>query len=145
MKFVVYYCVVLFGCAVSLVLFFEDLNITAMSVVPIFLMGLSIFQVYLFKNEKGENYGSNYNEKEQSDIVRFMSVSMMLSVPLHIPFIFFWQSGYKLLSSAVYLFGLFGGALFFRLQNGRQVSDRLKNETKEAEEQKRREELGKWK
>lgn len=145
MKLVAYYCIVLIGCVLSLVLFFKHLNITVMSIVPIFLIGLSIFQVYLFKNEKGETYGSNYNEKEQSDMVRFMLVSMMLSIPLHVPFVFFWQSGYKLFSVAIYLLGLFGGALFFRLKNGKQVSDRLKNETEDMEKQKRREELGRWK
>jgi hypothetical protein len=115
MKMIIYYCTVIIGWVAALFFLIDYVNITAMSVVPVILIALSLFQASLFKNEQGNTYGSNYNEEEKAGLMRYMSVALKLSIPWHIPFICFFNSGFKLISVIVYLFGMFGGTLVYVL------------------------------
>jgi len=145
MKFLIYYCTVIIGWIVALFFLIDHLNVTAMSVVPIILIALSLFQASLFKNEQGNAYGSNYNEEEKAGLTRYMSVALKLSIPWHIPFVCFFNSGFKLISVIVYLLGMFGGTLVYVLKNGRKVRTRLNKEAEEAKKQSENEELGRIK
>lgn len=145
MKFLIYYCTVIIGWIVALFFLIDHLNVTAMSVVPIILIALSLFQASLFKNEQGNAYGSNYNEEEKAGLTRYMSVALKLSIPWHIPFVCFFNSGFKLISVIVYLLGMFGGTLVYVLKNGRKVRIRLNKEAEEAKKQSENEELGRIK
>ena len=145
MKFLIYYCTVILGWVVALFFLIDHLNVTAMSVVPIILIALSSFQASLFKNEQGNAYGSNYNEEEKAGLTRYMSVALKLSIPWHIPFVCFFDSGFKLISVIVYLLGMFGGTLVYVLKNGRKVRIRLNKEAEEAKKQSENEELGRIK
>lgn len=145
MKMVIYYCTVILGWVVALFILIDHLNVTAMSVVPIILIALSSFQASLFKNEQGNTYGSNYNEEEKTGLTRYMSVALKLSIPWHIPFVCFFDSGFKLISVIVYLLGMFGGTLVYVLKNGRKVQTRLNKEAEEAKKQSENEELGRIK
>jgi len=145
MKFLIYYCTVIIGWIVALFFLIDHLNVTAMSVVSIILIALSLFQASLFKNEQGNAYGSNYNEEEKAGLTRYMSVALKLSIPWHIPFVCFFNSGFKLISVIVYLLGMFGGTLVYVLKNGRKVRTRLNKEAEEAKKQSENEELGRIK
>ena len=62
-----------------------------------------------------------------------------------IPFIFFFPSFVKILSVLIYIVGLIGGLILYRIKNKGKIVDRIDVEEKERQEQQMKEELGKWK
>ena len=119
MKMIIYYCTVIIGWVAALFFLIDYVNITAMSVVPIILIALSLFQASLFKNEQGNTYGSNYNEEEKAGLMRYMSVALKLSIPWHIPFICFFAfiliHSHQKISFLLFIFHFFFMFLLFSL------------------------------
>ena len=69
---VIYYCITILANIAAIPIFYEYINISALSIVPLFLIALMIFQALLFKNEKVENgfrtaYGSNLTADEKTN------------------------------------------------------------------------------
>ena len=67
---IIYYCITIIANIVAAIVFYKNINVTVLSVMPLFLIALMIFQALLFKNEKVENgfrttYGSNLTEKKE--------------------------------------------------------------------------------
>ena len=67
---IIYYCITIIANIVVAIVFYKNINVTVLSVMPLFLIALMIFQALLFKNEKVENgfrttYGSNLTEKKE--------------------------------------------------------------------------------
>ena len=73
------------------------------------------------------------------------SVFIFATVPWMIPFIVFFSSPIKLLSIVVYLFGLIGGFVLYRIKNNKKIERRIEAEEKERKAQEKMEQLGKWK
>ena len=137
MKTVIYYGVTLTANLVAAVVFRGYLNITALSIIPVALIGLMIFQAVYFKNSfSGERtdataYGSNYTRKEEKQLIGYMSRALILTIPLMIPFILFFPSAVKLLSVLVYLVGLMAGGHVYRIKNRRALKKRVDKEKDE--------------
>ena len=51
---VIYYCITILANIAAIPIFYEYINISALSIVPLFLIALMIFQAILFKNEKSK-------------------------------------------------------------------------------------------
>ena len=150
MKWILYYIVTLGLNLVCAIAFHERLNLDFNSAVPIFLIGLSIFQaVYFFQNASKKDFNTNNNsdltEEEWAQMTSYMIASYLIFIPLMLPFVWFFSSWGKLLSILVFLLAFTGGMIWYRLRHRKEYEARFAKEDKELEEQRKREELGKWK
>ena len=147
---VIYYCITILANIAAIPIFYKYINISALSIVPLFLIALMIFQALLFKNEKVENgfrtvYGSNLTADEENKMLDSGSTFLFATIPWMIPFILFFPAIVKVLSILVYIIGLVGGLILYRIKNKGKIVNRINAEEKERQEQEKREQLGKWK
>ena len=147
---VIYYCISILANVAAIPIFYKYINISALSIVPLFLIALMIFQAILFKNEKVENgfrtaYGSNLTADEENKMLDSGSTFLFATIPWMIPFILFFPAIVKVLSVLVYIVGLVGGLILYRIKNKGKIVNRIDAEEKERQEQEKREQLGKWK
>ena len=147
---VIYYCISILANVVAIPIFYKYINISALSIVPLFLIALMIFQALLFKNEKVENgfrtaYGSNLTADEENKLLSSGSSFLFATIPWMIPFVLFFPAIVKVLSILVYIIGLVGGLILYRVKNKGEIVNRINAEEKERQEQEKREQLGKRK
>ena len=147
---IIYYFITTLSNIAAVIIFRKSISITGLSVIPLFLIGLMIFQALILKNQKVENgfrtaYGSNLTADEENKIFSSGSSFLFAAIPWMIPFIFFFPSFVKALSILVYIVGLFGGLLLYRIKNKGEIINRMNAEEKERKEQEKKEQLGKWK
>jgi len=146
----VYYCIAISANILAAIIFNKNINITKLSIIPIILIVLMIFQTMFLKNEKTEEdswtaYGSNLTADEENQMRSIISDLLSVTIPCIIPFIIFFSSSIKALSIIVYIFGLVGGVVLYRLKNKNKIIDRMKSEEKELQNQEKKEQLGIWK
>ena len=142
---IVYYSITILANIIAIFIFHKNINISALSIIPLILITLMIFQAYFFKKEKVENgfrttYGSNLTNDEENNMLNSTSTFLLATIPWMIPFIFFFPSFVKVLSVLAYIVGLIGGLILYRIKNKGKIVDRI-----DVEEKERQEELGKWK
>ena len=147
---IVYYSITILANIIAIFIFHKNINISALSIIPLILIALMIFQAYFFKKEKAENgfrttYRSNLTDNEENNMLNSASTFLLATIPWIIPFIFFFPSFVKILSVLVYIVGLIGGLILYRIKNKGKIVDRIDVEEKERQEQEKREQLGKWK
>ena len=147
---VIYYCITILANIAAIPIFYKYINISALSIVPLFLIALMIFQALLFKNEKVENgfrtaYGSNLTADEENKLLSSGSSFLFATIPWMIPFILFFPSPVKLLSVLIYVLGLAGGPILYKFKNRGKITNRISTEEQERREQEKKEQLGKWK
>ena len=147
---IIYYCITILANIAAIFIFHKNINISALSIIPLFLIALMIFQAYFFKKEKVENgfrttYRSNLTDNEENNMLNSASTFLLATIPWITPFIFFFPSFVKILSVLVYIVGLIGGLILYRIKNKGKIVDRIDVEEKERQEQQMKEELGKWK
>lgn len=146
----VYYIITIIANVVATVVFFNQLSINTMSIMPAFLIVLMIFQGMIFKHEKVENgfrikYRGNLTADEENSMFDVGSRFLFGTIPWMIPFVFFFSKFVKALSIIVYFVGLCGGLFVYRIKNKRRINTRIDNEKAELLDQEKKEELGKWK
>lgn len=119
-----------------------------MSAVPAFLAVLSVFLVYRFRGETKETsqtaYGSELTEREQRLLSLYTSNAFAVFAPWQGIFVFFFDAC-KLASVAVFCLCFAVGPCLFRVRHGKELRVRLDRERSEMEEQRKKEEQGKWK
>ena len=147
---IIYYCITIIANIVAAIVFYKNINVTVLSVMPLFLIALMIFQALLFKNEKLENgfktaYGSNLTADEENKMLDSGSSFLLATIPWMIPFILFFPSIVKVISILVYIVGLVGGLILYRIKNKGRIVNRMDAEEKERQEQEKKEQLGRWK
>ena len=147
---VIYYCITILANIATIPIFYKYINISALSIVPLFLIVLMIFQAILFKNEKVENgfrtaYGSNLTADEENKMLDSGSTFLFATIPWMIPFILFFPAIVKVLSVLVYIVGLVGGLILYKIKNKDKIIKRMDTEEKERQEQEKKEQLGRWK
>ena len=152
---VIYYCITILANIAAISIFYEYINISELSIVPLFLIALMIFQALLFKTGKAENgfrtnyvrtnYGVTLTDAEENDMNLSISKFLPATIPWIIPFVIFFPSVVKVLSFFVYVIGLGGGAVLYKLKNKDKITSRMQAEENERREQEKKEELGKWK
>lgn len=150
MKRFVYFVSVLLGCIASAVVFHGHINLSALSILPTFLIVLMLFQAHYFRSEKEEKgfggaLGSDYSHEEEYTLSQYITNSLWIAAPLQLPFILFFGNGIKAFSILIYLIGFAGGTLVYRCKHRHTLHARIRAEQKELEEQKKNESLGKWK
>ena len=143
---IIYYCITIIANIVAAIVFYKNINVTVLSVMPLLLIALMIFQALLFKNEKVENgfrtaYGSNLTADEENKMLDSGSSFLLATIPWMIPFILFFPSIVKVLSILIYFVGLVGGLILYRIKNKSKIVNRIDAEEKERQEQEKKEQL----
>ena len=146
---IIYYCIAIIANIVAAIAFQKNINITGLSLIPLFLIALMIFQALIFRNEKVENgfrtaYGSNLTADEENKLLSSGSSFLFATIPWMIPFVLFFTAIVKVLSILVYIIGLVGGLILYRIKNKGKIVNRINAEEKERQEQEKKEQLGKW-
>ena len=146
----IYYCVTIIANIVAIFVFYKSINIDGLSLIPLCLIALMVFQAIFFKNEKVEDnsrtaYGSNLTTDEENKMLFSGSTFLLAMIPWMIPFIFFFPSFVKVLSILIYIIGLVGGLVLYRFKNKERINKRMKVEETQRQEQEKKEQLGKWK
>ena len=147
---IIYYCITILANIVAIFIFRKSISISALSILPLFLIALMIFQALFFKNEKVENgfrtaYGSDLTADEENRMLSYASSFLFAAIPWIIPFLLFFSPIIKVLSVLVYLIGLIGGTITFQIKNKGKIIRRINSEEMERQEQEKKEQLGKWK
>ena len=147
---IVYYSITILANIIAIFIFHKNINISALSIIPLILITLMIFQAYFFKKEKVENgfrttYRSNLTNDEENNMLNSASTFLLATIPWMIPFIFFFSSFVKILSVLIYIVGLIGGFVIYRIKNKEKITNRMNAEEIERQEQEKKEQLGKWK
>ena len=136
---------------IAIALFHKSIQINALSVLPIVFIALMLFQAALFKKVKTENgfrtaYGSPFTAEEENGMTDFASTALHAAIPLMIPFIFFFPSVVKVLSSfVIYALAFAVGLFAYRIKNKDVIKDRFDREETERREQEKKESMGEWK
>ena len=147
---VIYYCITIIANIAAIFIFYKHINISALSIIPLFLIALMIFQALFFKNEKSESgfrttYGSNLTADEENKLLSSGSSFLFATIPWILPFILFFTSPVKVLSVLVYIIGLIGGFLMYRIKSKVKIINRINAEELDRQEQGKKEQLGQWK
>ena len=147
---IVYYSITILANIIAVFIFHKNINISALSIIPLILIALMIFQAYFFKKEKVENgfrttYRSNLTDNEENNMLNSASTFLLATIPWITPFIFFFPSFVKILSVLIYIVGLIGGFVIYRIKNKEKITNRMNTEEIERQEQEKKEQLGKWK
>ena len=71
---IVYYSITILANIIAVFIFHKNINISALSIIPLILIALMIFQAYFFKKEKVENgfrttYRSNLTDNEENNML----------------------------------------------------------------------------
>ena len=130
----VYYCITVLANAVAVIALHKRLHITELSILPLFLMILMVFQAFYFRSEKVSHgssttaYGSNLTPKEENELLASASRSLCAAIPWMIPFVLFFSSPIKMLSVIVYILALIVGPSFYKMKNKKKIIGRMSDE-----------------
>ena len=144
-----------YGChivinVVFLVAFSSHIQFHILSIVPIFLIALMLFQTTLFKADTKAVGDTAYSvgntvrltDEEQTLQYSYLKHSFLLCIPFELPLIFFLPSYWKLIGIIPYILAYIIGGIVFKVKNGKEIQERIDREKKELKDQMRREELG---
>ena len=149
MKWFLYYVMMLVLNVLSLILFRKSIHVAYLSLMPLCLLGNSVFQAYYYANRQAQEPNTTYSAKsnltdlEWEQVSRYTIRSHLISSPLYLPFVFFFSWG-KLLSFVLFVVSFLGGGIMFRLRYGKEWKGRCDREKNELCEQKKKEEMGRW-
>ena len=146
----IYYLIAIVANIIAVVAFHKSINISVLSILPLFFIALMLFQSALFKKEKIENgfrtaYGSPFTAEEENGMSNSAATALYAAIPLMIPFIFFFPSVIKALSAVVYAVTFIVGLFAYRIKNRDALKERFDKEETERREQEEKESLGEWK
>ena len=146
----IYYLIAIVANIIAVVAFHKSINISVLSILPLFFIALMLFQSALFKKEKIENgfrtaYGSPFTAEEENGMSNSAATALYAAIPLMIPFIFFFPPAIKVLSAFVYAVAFIVGLFAYRIKNRDALKERFDKEETERREQEKKESLGEWK
>lgn len=145
----IYYIAAAIATLLSLFVFSDSINIVYMSLCPIVCIALMAFLAYTFysvKSSKDINLTTppDFTDKESVGFGKCAYLGFMIFIPTELPFIFFFSGGVKTLSVLPVFLSFILGGILFGVKHGKSVKDRHKNEISELEDQKKKEESGKF-
>lgn len=120
----VYYALTILVNIAAAVFLHDHINISEMSLIPLILIALMIFQAQFFKKEKTENgfrtaYGSPLTAEEENELSESASVYIFAAIPLMIPFVLFFPPLVKTLSVLLYIGSFMLTSLVFRIKRNK--------------------------
>ena len=116
---------------VSAFIFNEYLQISVMSLLPLFLLLISVFQAWIFSDETKKTDIHQFqsatipptpeqlhdpSDDEYSALFRLHTIVKILSLPLFVFFIFYFTKWWKLLAVLIYFLGFIAAKIIFKVQ-----------------------------
>lgn len=151
-KLSVYYLCHIVINAILLIVFSSNIDFHVLSVLPLFLIALMIFQATQFKRDKNEaDFGdtaysvgdtARLTDAEQDLLYSYLQRALLIALPFELPLIFFFSSYLKLFGLLPYFLAYILGGIVFKVKKGKYIQNRIRKEKKELEEQRQKEELG---
>ncbi len=149
MKYFIYYILTTTINIIIAVVLKSHIILSKLSFVPVFLLLLSIFEaIYFHNNSEKPDSDTNYSvehyrlqKQEWTTFTKYMMIGFLLSIPLYIPFIIFFD-WLKLISILIFLLCFILGSAIFKLRFRKQLNANKLKEKEELEKQKAKEELG---
>ena len=151
MGWIIYYIATIAINITCVIAFRKHININLESIIPVVMIGLSIFEAAYLANDDNFDKNTMYtsqnslDDNEKGKMFLCLRRAFLVTIPLFIPFIFFFSKWVKILSVLVMFLALIGGGLYFRIKHGNKVKHRWTGESEELKEQKQKEEMGKFK
>lgn len=137
------------AAALLVVVFYRHWCLTVGSLLPLLFALLSLVLTFFFRKtsprEEQTAYGSDLTPEEQGVLGKYTSFGFALFAPWQGIFLFFFPSVVKMFSVLLLLASFFVGPCLFRIRHGKELRSRFRRERFELEEQRRKEEAGKWK
>jgi hypothetical protein len=139
--------------AVFTIAFWKNINITTLSIAPIATIIVGIIMALVLKSAASDSTMNDtaYNtssislaDNETMERNKYMSYSVLMGIPLQIPFVLFFSGGVKLLTIIVFVLSLIVGGVVFKMRRGKSITTRASQISSELEEQKKKEEMGKF-
>ena len=129
--------------------FYRYWCVTVGSLLPSFLALLSLALVFSFRRtaprEEQTAYGNDLTSEEKGLLGKYTSFGFAFLTPWHGIFLFFFPTAVKFFSVLLLLASFIVGPCLFRIRHGKELQSRFDLEKRELEEQRKREEQGKWK
>ena len=149
MKYFIYYVVTTTINIIIASVLKSYIILSKLSFVPVFLLLLSIFEaIYFHNNSEKTDSDTNYSlnsyrlqKKEWTTFSEYMMIGFLLSIPLYIPFVIFFD-WLKLLSILIFLLSFILSSAIFKLRFRKQLNANKLKEKEELKSQKAKEELG---
>lgn len=151
MGWITYYIAAVAINIICVIVFRKHININLESIIPVAMIGLSIFEATYLANDDNFQENTMYtsqnslNDNEKGKMYLCMRRAFLIAIPLFVPFIFFFSKWIKILSVLIMFLTLIGGGLYFRIRHGKKVKHRWTGESEELKEQRKKEEMGKFK
>jgi hypothetical protein len=144
MKTLVWYVISSTASLISLAVFSEHIDITKVSA-GILIMAI-VSTVIAISMKESDAAGMNtvgLSDAERADCGRTISRSVIATIPLYFPLVFFFSDGLRIaLGLAISIGGIVFGAVLFRVRFGDVIKSRQENEKCELEAAQKREEEG---
>ena len=147
-----YYVICALLSIAAVILFWSRINLHWISLLPLFFIGLMIYNAVLVGAEaKSDDVGDTaYSaggtvrllNSEQACQFSYLKWGFLICIPLEIPFVFFLPWYLKLLSLLPFFLSYMIGGLMFKAKMGRAIEARLDEESEELSQQIKREESG---
>ena len=149
MKWALYYAITIVANIVCAIVFHEHWIINAASIGPAFSIAFSvIWAIYLHVEQRGARYKTGFADLTPDEWHRLNICTrdaIMFSIPLFIPFIFFFSAWVKVPASVLVIAEFVGGAFLFYRRHGKEMDARIAAEKDELKKQKELESLGRFK
>lgn len=144
MKTLVWYVISSTATLISLAVFSEHIDITKASA-GILIMAI-VSTVIAISMKESDAAGMNtvgLSDAERADCGRTISRSVIATIPLYFPLVFFFSDGLRIvLGLAISIGSIVFGAVLFRARFGDVIKSRQENEKCELEAAQKREEEG---
>lgn len=144
MKTLVWYVISSAATLISLAVFSDHIAITKVSA-GILIMAI-VSTVIAISMKESDAAGMNtvgLSDAERADCGRTISRSVIATIPLYFPLVFFFSDGLRIvLGLAISIGGIVFGAVLFRVRFGDVIKSRQENEKCELEAAQKREEEG---
>ena len=133
---------------VLLLAFASYIELHVLSLLPVFLIALMLFQITLFKGDTlgdtAYSAGDTVRLTEEEQILQYsyLRCSFLFCIPFEFPLIFFLSSYWKPIGIVPYILAYVIGGVVFKIKNGKAIQERMNREEKELEKQIQREEMG---
>ncbi len=136
------------------VIFWDRINVASASLVPLFALAVSAFDAAAFLLHPGDAALINshirdltsFTDAERVHLSRSLADALTAFMPFYPPFIIFFGTFVKIVVPTLLLIASFAaGPFIFRIRCGDGIKARMDAERAELEEQKKKEELGRYK
>lgn len=148
---IIYYIICLILNLISIFVFRDYINFGYASSVPLVVMAVLSFWAFFYNEQKTKKTmgdtaytvsGERFSEEEQKSLYACLAKSAVIFIPLCVPFVLFFSTAVKAVSVVFVILTIILGRFAFNMKYSNSVKERISKESRELEEQLKKEENG---